>query len=210
MKVYINNYKNNWISPYTVKQKFFFWKKDYDAFKNKPPVWLEKICHYWYVTANFFNRKIDYVKIDRWDTWNMDHTLSLIVVPMLKDLKVTKHGAPFVDPEDVPKKLRPTAKQLEKFNKSGETDPKHFQRWEWIMDEMIWAHEQIIDENSDEKFWIEHGEIDWEAGEPDENGCTPLVWKKPSKVDWKGLKAHHERIDNGLKLFGKYYRNLWD
>ena len=30
------------------------------------------------------------------------------------------------------------------------------------------------------------------------------------KVDRKGLKAHHDRISNGLILFGKYYRSLWD
>ena len=41
--------------------------------------------------------KINYVKIDYWDTWSMDHTLSYIIVPMLKQLKATKHGAPYVD-----------------------------------------------------------------------------------------------------------------
>jgi len=25
-----------------------------------------------------------------------------------------------------------------------------------------------------------------------------------------GLKKHQERINNGLRLFGKYYTNLWD
>ena len=27
--------------------------------------------------------KIDFVKIDRWDTWNMDCTLAVITLPML-------------------------------------------------------------------------------------------------------------------------------
>ena len=30
------------------------------------------------------------------------------------------------------------------------------------------------------------------------------------KVDHEGLDAHNERIKNGLRLFGKYYRTLWD
>ena len=34
------------------------------------------------------------VHIDKWDTWNMDTTLAHIVVPMLKQLKATKHGYP--------------------------------------------------------------------------------------------------------------------
>ena len=42
-----------------------------------------------------------YVKIDKYDTWSMDHTLSLIIVPMLKQLKATQHGSPNVDDEDL-------------------------------------------------------------------------------------------------------------
>lgn len=34
------------------------------------------------------------ILIHPWDTWNMDHTLALIVLPMLKQLKETKHGYP--------------------------------------------------------------------------------------------------------------------
>jgi hypothetical protein len=30
------------------------------------------------------------------------------------------------------------------------------------------------------------------------------------KVDHNGMNKHNERINNGLRLFGKYYRNLWD
>jgi len=53
--------------------------------------------------------KIDYVKIDRWDTWSMDHTLAKIILPMLKQLKDTKHGSAIVDLEDVPEELRGTS-----------------------------------------------------------------------------------------------------
>ena len=34
------------------------------------------------------------VQIDPWDTWNMDHTLAHIILPMLIQLKETKHGYP--------------------------------------------------------------------------------------------------------------------
>jgi hypothetical protein len=29
-------------------------------------------------------------------------------------------------------------------------------------------------------------------------------------VDRPGEEAHHKRISNGLRLFGRYYRALWD
>ena len=74
-------------------------------------------------------------------------------------------------------------------------------RWEWVLDEMIWAHEQIIDDGGDSKFF-DHTEAN---KEPDFSKSINKI-----KVDRKGLKAHHDRIHNGLKLFGKYYRSLWD
>jgi len=31
MKVYFSNYRNHWISPYTILEKIFFWREiDYD------------------------------------------------------------------------------------------------------------------------------------------------------------------------------------
>ena len=82
------------------------------------------------------------IKIHKWDTWSMDDALAPIILPMLVQLKETKHGAPMVDMKDVPKELRATKKQLDTYSKGGDTDPKHFERWDWILDEMIWAFEQ--------------------------------------------------------------------
>ena len=69
------------------------------------------------------NQKVS-IRIDPWDTWSMDTTLAHIVLPMLKQLKATKHGAPQVDVEDVPEELRPTKKELKAYNKDGTTDDK--------------------------------------------------------------------------------------
>jgi hypothetical protein len=30
-----------------------------------------------------------------------------------------------------------------------------------------------------------------------------------SFYDFEGAKAYNAKIDNGLRLFGKYYRSLW-
>ena len=51
------------------------------------------------------------IKINSWDTWSMDYTLAHIILPMLKQLKKTHHGAPYVDNTDVPKKLRMNKQQ---------------------------------------------------------------------------------------------------
>ena len=87
----------------------------------------------------------------------MDHTLSYIIVPMLIQLKDTNHGAPNVDYDDVPEELRPSEEWIKRYNYDGETDPYFFIRWDWILDEMIWAFtykrdnfDTILEENVSE------------------------------------------------------------
>jgi len=202
MKVYINKYRYHWLSPYTILEKVFFWKKkiDYDdPLIEKWSSHLTPFCEWLQKFLDKVHPKINYVKIDYWDTWSMDHTLSYIIVPMLKQLKATKHGAPFVDDEDVPERLRSTnAKPKEN---DWDTDEFHFDRWDWVLDEMIWAFEQKIKDNDDEAFF------DWsevERGEP----LNEQIGKV--KIDRDGLDAHQARKTNGYRLFGKYYEGLWD
>jgi len=147
-----------------------------------------------------FKREEDIV-IHNYDTWNMDHTLALLIVPMLKQLKETKHGAPCVETSDVPLFLKPTQLEVVRYKEDGETDKNFFKRWDYVMDEMIWAFEQIVDDD-DEKPFYDHSEI------KPEDSMEESV--KKLKVDREGLDNHNKRIENGLKIFGKYYRSLWD
>ena len=91
------------------------------------------------------------VRIDKWDTWSMDHTLAHIVTPMLKQLRDTKHGAPYTDDADVPEELRKSAAPPTEHE--WDTDDNHFKRWDWILDEMIFAFESKVTDD-----W-EHREI---------------------------------------------------
>ena len=125
------------------------------------------------------------IRIDKYDTWSMDHTLAPIILPMLVQLKETKHGAPWVAVADVPKELRPTKKDINAYNKDGSTDDKFFKRWDWVLDEMIWAFEQKCRDD-----WM--SDYDY------------------NKWDSEGANAHQERMTNGFRLFGRYYESLWD
>lgn len=206
MKVYISKYRNHWLSPYTILEKVLYWK-DWENISYDTP-WVEK----WSDRLNLFCKAlswfldkihppIKYVKIDYYDTWSMDCTLSPIILPMLKQLKATKHGSPFADDADVPEHLWSTAPGARDNCDEYDIDNNHHLRWEWVMDEMIWAFAQLNDENHDNKFW-DHSEVDHKAP------ITTQLGK--SKCDWDGLKAHGERIANGTRLFGKYYQALWD
>lgn len=140
------------------------------------------------------------VRIDKWDTWSMDSTLAPIILPMLVQLKETKHGSPNVDDEDVPKRLRSTKKQQEKYNKDGSTDPKFFERWDWLLDEMIWAFEQKCRDHWEDDYYGPYIE-----GDDGKFLNGRFEW-----TDDKGRQAHQERMTNGFKLFGKYFEALWD
>ena len=149
------------------------------------------------------------VHIDPWDTWSMDDTLAHIILPMLKQLKATKHGAPQVDVEDVPKELRPTKKELAAYNKDGTTDDKFFERWDWVLDEMIFAFDNKVNDDWEEQFESGTSDIQWKTLE---GGMSEMVrgLNDTKEYDWEGRKKYQERISNGFRLFGKYFENLWD
>jgi|TARA_B110000503_G_scaffold9102_1_gene12357 hypothetical protein len=208
MKIYISNYRDHWLSPYVILEKVFFWREiDYD--EPKIELWatrLEPLCTALQTVRKFIHPRIEYVKIDKWDTWNMDSTLSTIVLPMLKQLKETKHGAPFVDDADVPKELKSTSAPPKE--NEWDTDENHFKRWDWVLDEMIFAFDSKLN-NWEEQFYSGEHDIQWKKLE---NDCSEMIKgpKDTFKIDTKGMKIYETRVKNGFRLFGKYYSGLWD
>ena len=129
------------------------------------------------------------IQIDNWDTWSMDHTLALITLPLLKQLKETKHGSAQVDMDDVPPEMRMTSTEdwddqlVFDFYNDPELSKQNIQcdihdRWNWVMDEMIFAFEFIVDEDN--------------------------------RYSHNVNQEVEDRVANGLSLFGKYYQGLWD
>ena len=211
MKVIIGPYKR-WIGPYQLADMVFWWQKKYDddcvwadrahrfgtwlsEKKDGSDTWLLKLCNW---VQDKRQRQV-YVRIDHYDTYSMDHTLSYMIVPMLKQLKATKHGAPWVDDEDVPDSLKST--NADPKGNDWDTDSNHFLRWDYILDEMIWAFSQQLDDEADTKFYTHAPKV---AGEELDSYIHRM------QVDEAGLKAWSDRKRNGYRLFGKYYEALWD
>ena len=207
MKVYIGPYLN-WIGPFQIADLLQYVGVSEDRchkigeWLNK--TWLKDVCE-WIDARRKRNVK---VRIDCYDVWSMDATLSVLVVPMLKKLKTTKMGAPYVDDADVPEHLRSTAAPplTEEQQNYGGVDDNHFKRWDWVIDEMLWAWEQIEKGDSTDQFTK-----DKDPAKPsNEPGLSLGEMMNRSTLDFEGLKLHEERIQNGLCLFGKYLRGLWD
>lgn len=222
MKIYFSNYRNHWLSPYTILEKVLFWK-DWDNIDYDEP-WVEKwsdrlqpLCLGLQKFLDFVHPEIRYVKIDRYDTWSMDHTLGRIALPMLKQLQATKHGAPMVDDEDVPEELKSTSAPTKKDQ--YDVDDNHFKRWDYVMNEMIFAFEHRLDDSWQDEFRSGNIDLVWKPVDKDGNevpkkeakyfemGHGP---KDTYKCDYDGIRKVEERIQNGFRLFGKYYQGLWD
>ena len=180
MKVHIGPYLN-YFGPYQLAEKLKYLGFSEDTQHKVGEIlydtWVEKVLHK--MDQKFKHRKMD-VTIDKYDIWSMDSTLAHIIVPMLKQLKESTHGAPNVDDEDVSESLQATS---DPPTEEEGVDDNHFKRWDYVLDEMIWSFSQINEE----------GENQYRTN----YGAAPF-------------RKHQERMNNGFKLFGKYYQDLWD
>lgn len=177
------------------------------------------------------------VRIDRYDTWSMDHTLAPIILPMLKQLKATKHGSPYVDQSDLPVDLRLTKREQKVFDeghwnkklKATEEEidaasKKFHAQFDWVLDQMIWSFEQqFLDDDGRSNYYDPYGpdeEVEEDVPEKvinDDGTVTetaPLFgkdWRREmGKFNTEKHKAYAERKQLGFTLFGKYYQSLWD
>ena len=226
MRVKIGPYKN-FIGPYQIAEALCFWaKKETDEYGFKHTAdwvhnfgewlaggedkesWLHKFC-LWVESKRTRTIK---VKIDRWDTWNMCNTLGIIILPMLKQLNEQKKGSPFVDDEDVPEELKSTTAPPKE--NEWDTDDNHHKRWEYVLKEMLFSFECLNDDSWEDAFRSGEHDTIWTPISFDENGKakTYQMEKGPKdtyECDYEGMKVVQSRIDNGFRLFGKYFQHLW-
>jgi len=165
------------------------------------------------------DRKIS-IDIEKFDTWNLDHSLALIILPALLQLKATKQGIPNefanVGGEDY------TEQDSFDFYKDSYNwaFDEGVKKWEEVLDKMIWSFQQLAIEDYDSKY--HHGKAEYDFVKSDKQFPNPIsgkledtfqmVDKNPNEhwYDHVGHELHEERIQEGLELFGKYYRALWD
>jgi hypothetical protein len=204
MKVKIGPYVK-WWGPYQLAELIPFISEDTQDKIGSwlSRTWVDDVCE-WLNSKT--KRKIK-VRIDPYDTWSMDNTLALIILPMLKQLKATKQGSPFVDDEDVPEHMRHSCPEYYETD-----DPWIHYKWEWVLNEMIWAFEQELDDEWEDQFVHGEPKYSWDEVEDNDYGpCYKVNQLNPNYwVDTDAIKEYNDRINNGFRLFGKYYRGLWD
>lgn len=154
------------------------------------------------------NRRID-VRIDKYDTWNMESTLAYIILPMLKQLKETQHGSAMMPAFQ--QTSAGTVQYCLPFYEEGDNAAweQGHKQWEEILDKMIWSFEQI---NTDWEEQFESGVHDFYFEKVPGTSCSEMKHgpNHTYKYDTVGAIKYQERIQEGLELFGKYYMDLWD
>jgi len=125
------------------------------------------------------NRRKIKVHVDYFDTFSLDHTLSVIILPCLIQLKNSQQGIPILNKSD-------TDPNQMSFDFEEDVESLYYEKnteaWNEIMDKIIWSFQQLAFDN--------------------ENNLL--------KLESDARLLYEERIQEGLDLFGKYYRALWD
>jgi len=224
MKVYIGPYTDRcsiyhlekWLLEKRHKKPYYLIKDDeMSSFDRSSEKFFEAVQGVLNKTINkyYYDKKKRKIKvhIDNYDVWGADHTLAIIIHPILIRLKDLKRGAPHVDDEDVPEELRSTSAPPKEDE--YDTDANHFLRWDYVLNEMIYAFECEKDEDWENQFhsgnidhvWVESGSYEGEKTYEIENGPNHTHVFDKESFD-KAMK----RRQNGLRLFAKYYHSLWD
>ena len=119
------------------------------------------------------------------DLWNLDYAIAKKVLPMLKAYRKMKRVGTPISMFDDPMSTEYSDEEQEKAN----------EKWNEILDKMIYAFTYSVHEN--DKKYEEYLGVEYEEGS-----------------DWRQTKESREKVwkryEEGMGLFGKHFHSLWD
>lgn len=160
------------------------------------------------------------VQIDNCDVWSLDHTLAHIIYPALLVLREQKQGVPSdfanVGGEDWGDQM---CFDFYKESHNWAFD-QAVKKWDIILDKMIWSFGELV---RDDEESFHYGTIsDFIRVKTEKKMLNPITNKVEALIemvdpdpdshyfDAEGYTLYQDRIQEGLELFGKYYRSLWN
>lgn len=152
--------------------------------------------------------KVD-IEIENHDIWSADHTLALIILPLLLELKENHNGIPgnfeYVGGEDW--------QDQQCFDFYTETHNWAFEQscknWVNTLDKMIWSFQQIAYSDYESQYHHNSSDITLKTSKDDNGNEITVLDGGKHWFDVEGAQLHEERIQEGLDLFAKYYKSLW-
>lgn len=152
------------------------------------------------------NRKVEVV-IDDYDTWSLDSTLAKVIYPALVAFKEQRKKMPGVAFDFFSEEAQKD-KTGNYTDEAFEEAEKNFTK---IIDKMIWSFREIAEDNPGEsQFFLKNGKK-WKTKKLKKGNKhigSELV-ETGMTLDKEGYTEYHNRIKEGVELFGKYYQTLW-
>ena len=127
-------------------------------------------------------------------------------LPRLKQLRNNLNGYPMFFMEEADD-LNSTRQLYFDFIKDVTVVKTGSQRWEEILDKIIWSMENH--DNEPDPIYppgYDHRQIVTSVNE--RSTGYDVMDKRP--IDWTPCVEHNKRVQEGFELFGKYFLNLWD
>jgi hypothetical protein len=146
-------------------------------------------------------KRVVKVRIHSYDSWNLDHTLALVISPALKKFD-KNHG--------IPASMFPAGTDFDynnaksrEYQKIEKTAQK---KWDDTLDRMRWSFDQIARHEPDEpKYPLKTSKDLSDLTKKKTPAQQAKIKKWISKIN-----TYQARIQDGLNLFGVHYRDLWN
>jgi hypothetical protein len=123
------------------------------------------------------------VEIDSYDAWNADHTMALVILPVLKEVKKQKCGIPTPFPSE--------------------------EAWNIALDKMIYSFEAVLNDYNSDKYHLpyKNGEKGKLIVGTMDGGSFDIKMDHYYDHDLHDIEM--KKIQSGFSLFGEYYMALW-
>jgi hypothetical protein len=187
-------------------------KRMFDDFDYRKPSWLKlwfrlKPC-WWFHDITYWLRK----KRQKWTTgfpheesWDFKSALANWALPRLKHMKDNLHGYPTcLIPEEKWEEISAGKEIVDEGRNIREE--YGMKEWNKILDKIIWSFEN----HDDDPFPTEPENYDPRCNMIKyDDGSTEYQHLDERELDWTECEAHDKKVQKGLDLFAKHYKDLW-
>lgn len=210
MRVHIHRYRDNWIGPYAILKKINYQSPRIHRLAGR----LMPFCNWLFRFRNrWFSTNTVKVHVTFDDIVHADQTLAFVILPVLKLYRLNVSNFPIIDESDLPNELRAIREEI------GVNDDDSSS----IVVDAAYSEEDCDVEDDETGTVILHhdGFFDKEmmyhrrSPSNEELGIHQWCWILDEMI-WTfetiiSDEMHYDRVRvcNGLRLFGKYYMNLW-
>ena len=171
-------------------------------------LWFQLKPYWWFRDVKYWFRR----KRQKWTTgfpheesWDFKSALASWALPRLKHMKDNLHG--------YPSRLIPEEKLEEMF--AGKEvvregwdirEESGMKEWNKILDKIIWSFENHDNEptpTEPENYDSRCNMTKYDDGSTEYEHLDDRPW------DWTECEVHDKKVQEGLDLFAKYYKDLW-